>query len=62
MPVPPEVMIAWRTGDGEERDERWPSLDRFLAWARADAVRCTWTCYEPDEDGEWVLIARGRIG
>jgi hypothetical protein len=55
------VRITVTSADGEERDEDWASVERFLAWARAEGLRGAWSAYEPDGDGEWLLVARGRI-
>jgi hypothetical protein len=57
----PMVRITVTSTDGEERDEDWASVERFLAWARAEGLRGAWSAYEPDGDGEWLLVARGRI-
>jgi hypothetical protein len=55
------VRITVTTADGEERDEDWGSVERFLAWARSEGHHGAWSAYEPDDDGEWTLVARGRI-
>lgn len=63
----PDVMISWRTADGEERDERWPSVERFRLWALAQGLRCTWTAYcqppggDDDDDDEWVVVDFGQL-
>jgi hypothetical protein len=56
------VMIAFTSADGEEREERWESVERFRSWAVAERQVGTFTAYEQDEDGEWVVAGRGRIG
>lgn len=57
----PDVRIAWITADGEEREECWPSIERFRAWALGEGMRCTWRAYRDDGDGEWELADQGRI-
>jgi len=63
----PDVMISWRTSDGEERDERWPSVERFRLWALGQGLRCTWTAYcQPpgsgdEDDDEWVVVDFGQV-
>ncbi len=57
-----EVLVAFATTDGEEREERWPSLARFLAWARTQTARYSYTAYREDDDGEWVVMEKGRTG
>lgn len=57
-----DLLIEYRLPDGEERSERWPSVERFRAWAQAEGLRLAWTAYTEDEDGEWALVERGRIG
>jgi hypothetical protein len=56
-----QVLIHWRTVDGEEREERWPTIERFRSWAAGEGLRCAWTAYLEDEDGEWVVTDQGRI-
>ena len=60
----PDVLITWRSSDGEEREERWPSVERFRLWARANSLRCAWTAYclpqGEEDDEEWVLLDRGQ--
>jgi hypothetical protein len=60
-----DVLIAWRSLDGEEREERWSSVERFRWWAQANGLRCTWTAYSPplseDDDEEWVLLDQGQV-
>lgn len=63
----PEVRITWRSADGEEREELWPSVERFRLWARAQGLRCAWTAYcQPpdatgDDDDEWLVLDLGHI-
>ncbi|MEK7414398.1 MAG: hypothetical protein AAB263_13880 [Planctomycetota bacterium] len=56
------VMIAWTTSDGEEREERWPSIERFRAWALAERLRCSYRAFTAADDGEWELVDEGEIG
>ena len=55
------VMIAFTSADGEEREEEWPSVERFRLWAIAERLACTFTAYESDDDGEWVVVDKGRV-
>ncbi len=54
------VMISFTTPDGEEREEHWPSVAAFLAWARVQRASYPFTVYEQDEDGDWAVIEKGR--
>lgn len=54
-------LIHFATADGEEREERWPSVEAFRSWALAQARRYRFTAYEEDEDGEWVVVDQGEI-
>ena len=56
------VLISYATVDGEEREERWPSVERFLGWARMQSAPLRFTAYSEDEEGEWVVIDQGRTG
>lgn len=56
-----DVMIGFLTADGEERDERWPSLDAFRNWAVGEDLHGIYTVYEEDEDGDWIPTMRGRV-
>lgn len=56
------VRIAFTSADGEEREEDWPSVERFRSWAVAERLDGSFTAYEADDDGEWVISERGRIG
>jgi hypothetical protein len=55
------ILITWTTADGEEREERWPSVERFRAWASAQSGRISYTAYQEDADGDWVVIDKGRV-
>ena len=55
-------LITFASSDGEERDERWPSIEGFRAWALTQGRRYRFTAYEEDEDGEWVVVEKGTIG
>jgi hypothetical protein len=56
-----DVLISWTSADGEERDERWASVERFRAWAAAEGLRGTWRAYREADDGEWELTDEGRL-
>ncbi len=55
------VRIAFTSADGEEREEDWPSVERFRSWAVAERLELSFTAYEADDDGEWVVVAKGRV-
>ncbi len=57
-----DLLITYLSADGEERSERWPSIERFRAWALGQRLRCSWSAYAADDDGEWLLIDRGSLG
>ena len=61
MAAESRVLITWLTADGEEREERWPSVERFRAWALAERLACSFTASVEDEDGDYLLVERGRI-
>ncbi len=56
-----DVRIAWITAAGEEREESWPNVERFRLWAAAEGLRLEFTAYAEDEDGEWVVVGKGRV-
>lgn len=56
-----DVLITWTTADGEEREERWPSVERFRSWAAAQGGAIGYTAYREDEDGDWVVVDKGRL-
>lgn len=56
-----DLLVEYRLASGEERSERWPSVERFRAWAQAEGLHLAWTAYREDEDGEWAVEARGRL-
>ena len=56
------VQIAFSSNDGEEREEEWASVERFRSWAVAERLDGHFTAYEAAGDGEWVVIAKGRMG
>lgn len=60
--MPGAYLIVYTTADGEEREERWPSVEAFRAWARVQTAAMTYSAYRADEDGEWVVIDQGRLG
>lgn len=55
------VRIAFTSADGEEREEEWPSIERFRSWAVSEGLVISFSAYEED-DGEWVLVEKGRVG
>jgi hypothetical protein len=57
----PGCRIAWTTPDGEEREEAWPSVAAFLAWAAGEGRRLAWRAYAEAEDGEWELVDEGKV-
>ncbi|GDY12728.1 hypothetical protein LBMAG53_16060 [Planctomycetota bacterium] len=61
MPDESRVLITWLTADGEEHEERWPSVERFRAWALAERLDGSFTASVEDEDGDYQFIERGRI-
>jgi len=54
--------INYRTMAGEERDEEWASPEAFRRWAETAGLWTSFTVYEEDEDGDWVVVQRGRTG
>jgi hypothetical protein len=55
------LVIEWRSPDGEEHEERWDTIDAFLSWAAGDGASGQYAAYEEDEDGDLVLIERGAM-
>lgn len=55
------VLITYLLPNGEERDEQWPSVAAFRAWAETRHQRLHYTAYVEDEDGEWIVLEKGRI-
>lgn len=60
--MPDGFQISFVSADGEERDEAWASLEAFRVWALAQDEPYAYTAYREDEDGEWVVVEKGRIG
>lgn len=56
------VRVAFTSSDGEEHEEEWPSIERFRSWAVAERLEVNFTAYQEDDDGEWVVVAKGRVG
>jgi len=56
-----DLVIVWWTADGEEHQERWPTIDAFLSWAAAEGCEGRYTAYREDEDGDLVVIEKGRL-
>ena len=57
----PEVLITFITPNGEEREERWPTIAAFRAWAVTRDQRLTYTAYSEDDDGEWIVVDKGHV-
>jgi hypothetical protein len=57
-----DFLISYTTRDGEEHEERWPSPERFRSWAAATGLRASFTAYREDEDGDWVVVEKGKVG
>lgn len=57
-----EVLITWTTADGEEREERWPSVERFRVWAASQGNAISYSAYREDDDGDWTVVDKGRLG
>ncbi|MBA2481412.1 MAG: hypothetical protein H0V44_12180 [Planctomycetes bacterium] len=55
-------MIHFVSADGEEREERWASLESFRSWALTQGTTYRYTAYREDEDGEWEVVEKGRAG
>ena len=60
--MPGAFMIRFSSADGEEREERWDSLEAFRNWAIAHGAAYAFTAYREDQDGEWEVVDKGRIG
>lgn len=56
------MLIVFTTDDGEEREERWRSVDAFRSWAVTQRQQYSYTAYREDEDGEWIVVEKGRAG
>jgi hypothetical protein len=56
-----QVLITFVLPNGEEREERWPSIAAFRGWAVTRDQRLDYTAYREDEDGEWIVLEKGRI-
>jgi hypothetical protein len=55
-------LIVFTTPDGEEREEHWESVEAFRNWAISHQQSYVFTAYRADEDGEWLVVDKGRIG
>ena len=60
-PGVPDILITFITPNGEEREERWPTIAAFRAWAVTRDQRLNYTAFAEDEDGEWVVIEKGHV-
>jgi hypothetical protein len=54
-------LITFLSRDGEEREERWHSVEAFRNWAVSQGGGYAFTAYRLDED-EWVVVEQGRVG
>lgn len=57
-----DLLIEFTSVDGETREERWRSVDAFRSWAVAQGISGIFTAYRADDDGEWVVVEKGRVG
>lgn len=55
-------LIVFTTPDGEEREEHWASVEAFRNWAISHQQAYAFTAYQADEDGEWLVVDKGRVG
>jgi hypothetical protein len=55
------VQIHFSSDDGEEMEESWSSPDAFYSWALTAGLHGSYTVYEEDEDGDWLVTLKGRI-
>jgi hypothetical protein len=55
------VLIHFSSDDGEEIEEQWSSPDAFHNWAITEGLGGSYTVYEEDEDGDWMVTLKGRI-
>lgn len=62
MLSPAMMLIVFTSDDGEEREERWRSVDAFRSWAVTQPQQYSYTAYSEDEDGEWIVVEKGRAG
>ncbi len=55
------VQIHFSSDDGEEMEEMWSSPDAFHNWAITEGLCGSYTVYEEDEDGDWMVTLKGRV-
>ena len=55
-------LIVFTSPDGEEREERWDSVEAFRSWAVSHDQAYAYTAYRADQDGEWLVVDKGSIG
>lgn len=58
---PSAFLIAFTSDDGEQREETWPSIEHFRAWAATQGQPYSFTAYREDDDGEWMVVEKGRL-
>jgi len=57
-----DYLISFISADGEEREERWPSVEAFRNWAIGQGGDYRYTAYRRDEDeDEWLVVDQGRV-
>lgn len=61
MSKPGAFLIVFTTADGEEREERWSSVEAFRRWALTEGLRVTWRAFQEDLDGDWTLMDEGAV-
>ncbi len=60
--MPGAFLIVFTSPDGEEREERWDSVESFRSWAISHQQDYAFTAYRADPDGEWLVVDKGCTG
>ena len=55
------MRIHFCSDDGSELEEQWPSPDAFASWAIGECLSGSYTVYEEDEDGDWLITLKGVV-
>jgi hypothetical protein len=55
-------LIVFTSQDGEEREERWDSVESFRSWAISHDHAYAYTAFRADLDGEWLVVDKGSVG
>jgi len=55
-----DFLISFTSTDGEEQEERWPSVEAFRNWAIGQGGDYRYTAYRQDDD-EWLVVDQGRV-